>query len=86
MKMLRVGGPPAVLVAMIGSALVGTFLGVLPSSARAEATRQALVQTGVAATRFARIEGVADREPYIPGDKFDPGNRRMIITLAWSRR
>jgi chemotaxis protein MotB len=33
--------------------------------------------------RFARIEGVADREPFIPQDRFDPRNRRMSITLRW---
>lgn len=54
------------------------------SSARAEATRQALGDAGVASDRFARIEGVADREPYIPGDRYDPRNRRMSIVLSWS--
>ncbi|TVV70932.1 flagellar motor protein MotB [Sphingomonas solaris] len=54
------------------------------SSNRAEATRAALAAAGVPATRFARIEGVADREPFIPGDIYDPRNRRMSITLKWS--
>jgi len=54
------------------------------SSARAEATRQALSHNGVGAGRFARIEGVAEREPYVPTDIYDPRNRRMSITLAWS--
>jgi len=54
------------------------------STARAEATRQALVDSGVTSRRFARIEGVADREPYIPADAYDPRNRRMSITLGWS--
>jgi len=54
------------------------------SSARAEATRKALADAGVGGKRFARIEGVADREPYIAGDIYDPRNRRMSITLAWS--
>ena len=54
------------------------------SSARAEATRKALAGQGVPAPRFARIEGVADREPYVPADRYDPRNRRMSITLAWS--
>ncbi len=57
----------------------------LLSTARAEATRQALAVSGVAVDRFARIEGVADREPYTPGDPLDPKNRRMSITLAWMR-
>nr|WP_047169479.1 flagellar motor protein MotB [Sphingomonas sp. Y57] len=54
------------------------------SAARAEATRRALSDFGVAGARFARIEGVADREPYVAGDPYDPRNRRMSITLAWS--
>ena len=54
------------------------------SAARAEATRKALADTGAGNDRFARIEGVADREPYVPEDIYDPKNRRMSITLAWS--
>jgi chemotaxis protein MotB len=56
----------------------------LLSTARAEATRQALALAGVGSGRFARIEGVADREPFNPANRFDPKNRRMSITLAWS--
>jgi len=54
------------------------------SSARAEATRRALADAGIGADRFVRIEGVADREPFIPTDRYDPRNRRMSITLAYS--
>ncbi len=54
------------------------------SSARAEATRRLLSRTGVDPRRFNRIEGVADREPYIPTDRFDPRNRRLSITLGWA--
>jgi chemotaxis protein MotB len=54
------------------------------SSARAEATRKALADAGVGPDRFVRIEGVADREPFIPTDRYDPRNRRMSITLAYS--
>jgi chemotaxis protein MotB len=54
------------------------------SAARAEATRRALADFGVENGRFARIEGVADRDPYVPEDPYDPRNRRMSITLAWS--
>jgi chemotaxis protein MotB len=53
------------------------------STARAEATRAALAAAAVPADRFARIEGVADREPYVPADRYDPRNRRMSVTLAW---
>jgi chemotaxis protein MotB len=54
------------------------------SSARAEATRRSLAEAGVMPMRFARIEGVADREPFIPNDRYDPRNRRMSITLAFA--
>jgi len=53
------------------------------STARAEATRKALQQNGIGAEAFARIEGVADREPYAPDDIYDPRNRRISITLGW---
>lgn len=53
------------------------------STSRAETTRQTLGDRGVAYDRFARIEGVADREPYVPENAYDPRNRRMSITLAW---
>jgi chemotaxis protein MotB len=53
------------------------------SSARAEATRAHLVRAGIAQHQFVRIEGVAEREPYIPSNPYDPKNRRMSITLGW---
>jgi chemotaxis protein MotB len=53
------------------------------STARAEATRATLHGAGVPLDRFARIEGVADREPYVTADRYDPRNRRMSIILAW---
>ncbi len=55
------------------------------SADRAEATRAFLVKRGVSNDRFLRIEGVAEKEPYIPSDPFDPRNRRMSITLGWSK-
>jgi chemotaxis protein MotB len=55
------------------------------SAARAEETRAALSANGVPALRFTRIEGVAEREPYIPGDPYDARNRRMSITLGWDK-
>ncbi|MEP2101858.1 MAG: flagellar motor protein MotB [Parasphingorhabdus sp.] len=53
----------------------------LLSSARAEATRQALVRQGVSTNRMARIEGVADTEPYNPQEPTDDRNRRISITM-----
>lgn len=55
------------------------------SSARAEATRRALAETGIGNDRFAKIEGVADRDPFVKKDPYDPRNRRMSIVLGWSR-
>ncbi len=51
------------------------------SAGRAEATRQQLLRDGLAEGRFARIEGVADREPLITDNPADPRNRRMSILL-----
>ncbi|MGE4321498.1 MAG: flagellar motor protein MotB [Sphingobium sp.] len=55
------------------------------SSARAESTRRALAESGIPNARFARIEGVADREPFVKDDAYDPRNRRMSIILGWTR-
>jgi chemotaxis protein MotB len=55
----------------------------LLSTARAETTRTALERTGVLLPRFSRIEGVADREPFV-SDRLDPRNRRISITLVGS--
>jgi chemotaxis protein MotB len=55
------------------------------SSARAEATRRALAEGGIGNERFAKIEGVADRDPFVKKDPYDPRNRRMSIVLGWSR-
>ncbi len=57
----------------------------LLSKTRAEATRATLSEVGIPIDRFARIEGVADREPYVPSDAYDPRNRRMSITLQWKK-
>ena len=51
------------------------------SSARADSTRGALVDAGIAESRFRRIEGVADTDPYNPQDRTDPRNRRISITV-----
>ncbi len=51
------------------------------SAGRAEATRLELLRGGIAKSRFARIEGVADREPLISDNPDDPRNRRISITV-----
>jgi chemotaxis protein MotB len=53
------------------------------SSGRAEATRRKLAIGGVLERRFERIEGVADRDPFIAKDPSDPRNRRVSITLLY---
>ena len=52
------------------------------SAGRAEATRQALMRSGIVENRFRRIEGVADREPLIRENPHDPRNRRISIVVA----
>ena len=39
------------------------------------------MRDGIPNTRFARIEGVADREPLIKDNPQDPRNRRISILL-----
>lgn len=56
------------------------------STARAERTRATLHAAGVAPERFARIEGTADRDPYVPADRYDPRNRRISVTLPWQEK
>ena len=42
---------------------------------------QSFGYAGIADSRFARLEGVADTEPMFPEDPMDPRNRRMSVTL-----
>ncbi|PAX07964.1 flagellar motor protein MotB [Sphingomonas lenta] len=57
----------------------------LLASGRAEATRRRLLAGGIPERRFERIEGVADREPIIAKDPYDPRNRRVAITLLYRK-
>jgi len=52
------------------------------SAGRAEATRQALLLSGIGENRFKRIEGVADRELLVKDDPSDPRNRRISILMG----
>jgi chemotaxis protein MotB len=56
------------------------------SAERAEVTRQMLEKSGIPESRFARIEGVADTDPFNPKDKRDPRNRRMSITVLYNEQ
>ena len=51
------------------------------SAGRAEATRQEMMRRGIAEERYARIEGVADREPLVRDNSADPRNQRISILL-----
>jgi chemotaxis protein MotB len=51
------------------------------SGDRAESTRRIMQSAGLQEGRFAKIEGVADTAPYIPGNPADPRNRRISITI-----
>jgi len=52
------------------------------SAGRAEATRQAMLRSGIGEQRFKRIEGVADRELQVADNPADPRNRRMSVLLV----
>jgi chemotaxis protein MotB len=53
------------------------------SAERADVTRQIITQKGVDEKRIARIEGVADTEPFVASDPLDPRNRRISITVQY---
>ena len=54
------------------------------STLRADATRRVLSGAGVDESRFRRIEGVADTDPFNPQDRGDPRNRRISVTLLFN--
>ena len=56
------------------------------SAERAEVTRALLERSGIKENRFARIEGVADTDPFNPKDPRDPRNRRMSITVLYNEQ
>jgi chemotaxis protein MotB len=51
------------------------------SSARADASRQILQQSGVDADRIYQVSGKASSDPLYPDDPTLPGNRRISIVL-----
>ncbi|OYX78627.1 MAG: flagellar motor protein MotB [Sphingomonadales bacterium 32-65-25] len=53
------------------------------STARADATRRLLMGAGIPGSRFRRIEGVADTDPYVKDKPTDPRNRRISVTLLY---
>jgi chemotaxis protein MotB len=53
------------------------------STARADPTRRLLMGAGIPGSRFRRIEGVADTDPYVKDKPTDPRNRRISVTLLY---
>ena len=51
------------------------------SADRANSSRREFVADGVAESRFARVTGVADRDPLLPDQPNSPRNRRITIVL-----
>ena len=51
------------------------------SSARADASRRVLQNTGVDPDRVYQVAGKANSEPLYPDDPTLPGNRRIAIVL-----
>ncbi|MEO1612472.1 MAG: flagellar motor protein MotB [Pseudomonadota bacterium] len=51
------------------------------SASRADASRRAMLASGLAPARISRISGRAAEEPAVPENPEDPRNRRVAITL-----
>jgi chemotaxis protein MotB len=51
------------------------------STDRANASRRALIDSGVEPTRIRLVTGNADRQPLFQSDPFNPSNRRIAIVL-----
>jgi chemotaxis protein MotB len=64
-------------------AFTGGMNNWLLSAQRAERTRRSLADNGIHPARFARLEGVADTEPFNAANPYDPRNRRISVTLLY---
>jgi chemotaxis protein MotB len=51
------------------------------STDRANASRRALMEAGLPASRIVRVVGMADTEPLIPEDPTSPQNRRISVLI-----
>jgi chemotaxis protein MotB len=51
------------------------------SAERANVTRRALIESGVADGRFAEVAGRAATEPFVANDPLDARNRRISVIL-----
>jgi len=59
----------------------GTYSNWELSADRANASRRVLVGAGVDVQRLQVVEGLADTDPFVAADPFDPQNRRISIVL-----
>lgn len=51
------------------------------STDRANASRRVLVESGINPARLKTVQGMADTDPFVDEDPFDPQNRRISIIL-----
>ena len=51
------------------------------STDRANASRRALIESGLPASRIVRVVGMADKEPLVPEDPTSPQNRRISLLI-----
>lgn len=51
------------------------------SADRANAARRIMTMSGLAAIQVAQVTAYADRDPRVPGNRYDPANRRVTITM-----
>ena len=51
------------------------------SADRANAARRIMTMSGLSAAQVAQVTAFADRDPRVAGNRYDPANRRVTITM-----
>lgn len=59
----------------------GTYTNWDLSVGRALSARRLMIQQGLSPDQVAAVTGFADTRPYVPGDLYDPRNRRISLLL-----
>ncbi|MGE4537175.1 MAG: flagellar motor protein MotB [Desulfovibrio sp.] len=59
----------------------GTYTNWDLSAGRALAARRLMIQQGLSPDQVAAVTGYADTKPYVPGNLYDPKNRRISLLL-----
>ncbi|EFL49584.1 OmpA/MotB domain protein [Solidesulfovibrio fructosivorans JJ]] len=59
----------------------GTYTNWDLSAGRALAARRMMIQQGLSPDQVAAVTGYADTRPYVPGNLYDPKNRRISLLL-----